>query len=101
MSRQITATCHCGATALSATLPNDLKDASRCTCSFCKRRQAAAVTATTSSVKVTKGRTTYRFTAGVPTQRNIISVKPAVFICTTNADLIPRNAESIWAVLRV
>lgn len=55
MNREITATCHCGATALSATLPTDLKDASRCTCSFCKRRQAAAVTATTSSVKVTKG----------------------------------------------
>jgi hypothetical protein len=32
-----------------------LTDAARCTCSFCKRRQAAAVTATTTSVFVTNG----------------------------------------------
>jgi len=50
----IKATCHCGAVELTATLPNGL-DANRCTCSFCARRQAAAVTAITSSVKVTKG----------------------------------------------
>lgn len=55
MSLEITASCHCGATALRATLPHGLGDAARCTCSFCKRRQAAAVTATTSSVTVTKG----------------------------------------------
>ena len=55
MSLEITASCHCGATALRASLPYGLSDAARCTCSFCKRRQAAAVTATTSSVVVTKG----------------------------------------------
>ncbi|KEJ89217.1 GFA family protein [Sulfitobacter donghicola] len=55
MSVEVTASCHCGATAVRATLPNGLADASRCTCSFCKRRQAAAVTATTASVVVTKG----------------------------------------------
>lgn len=55
MSKSITASCHCGACALRAELPNGLEDASRCTCSFCRRRQAAAVTATTSSVEVTKG----------------------------------------------
>ena len=51
----ITASCHCGAVHLSAHLPEGLKAATRCTCSFCARRQAAAVTATTASVRVTKG----------------------------------------------
>ncbi|MEQ6248559.1 GFA family protein [Sulfitobacter sp. HNIBRBA3233] len=52
---KITATCHCGACALTADLPRGLSDAARCTCSFCKRRQAAAVTATTASLRVTRG----------------------------------------------
>lgn len=51
----ITASCHCGAVELRATLPFGLSDAARCTCSFCSRRQAAAVTATTASLVVTKG----------------------------------------------
>ena len=51
----ITASCHCGAVELTAELPHGLADVARCTCSFCARRQAAAVTATTASVKVTKG----------------------------------------------
>lgn len=51
----ITASCHCGAVQLEAHLPGGLADTGRCTCSFCARRQAAAVTATTASVKVTKG----------------------------------------------
>ncbi|MEH6740306.1 MAG: GFA family protein [Sulfitobacter sp.] len=55
MSQSITASCHCGATAIRATLPNGLTDAARCTCSFCRRRQAAAVTALTSSVEIIKG----------------------------------------------
>jgi len=55
MSLDITASCHCGACAITATLPNGLSDAGRCTCSFCRRRQAAAVTATTASLKVTRG----------------------------------------------
>lgn len=55
MSMTITATCHCGACAIRATLPNGLSDVGRCTCSFCRRRQAAAVTATTASLQVTKG----------------------------------------------
>ncbi len=54
-SLDITANCHCGAVSLSATLPFGLEDVGRCTCSFCKRRQAPAVTALGSSVKVTKG----------------------------------------------
>ena len=52
---EITATCHCGAVSLRATLPFGLGDAGRCTCSFCSRRQAAAVTAIGSSVEVIKG----------------------------------------------
>ncbi|QUJ75262.1 GFA family protein [Sulfitobacter albidus] len=52
---KITATCHCGACAIEATLPNGFADAARCTCSFCRRRQAAAVTASTASLRVTKG----------------------------------------------
>lgn len=51
----ITASCHCGAVTLTATLPHGLSDVGRCTCSFCSRRQAGAVTAIKSSVKVTKG----------------------------------------------
>ena len=51
----ISASCHCGAVELTATLPYGLGDASRCTCSFCARRQAAAVTAIAASVVVTKG----------------------------------------------
>ena len=51
---KITASCHCGSVTLTATLPNGL-DPARCTCSFCARRQAAAVTATASSVEITKG----------------------------------------------
>ena len=52
---KITATCHCGAVHLSAILPHGLSDAARCTCSFCRRRQAAAVTALTESLTITKG----------------------------------------------
>lgn len=51
---KITASCHCGAVRLTADLPNGL-DPGRCTCSFCARRQAAAVTATAMSVEVTQG----------------------------------------------
>ena len=52
---KITASCHCGAVELTADLPHGLSDASRCDCSFCACRQAAAVTATAASVEVTKG----------------------------------------------
>ena len=55
MSMTITATCHCGACTIRADLPNGLSDVGRCTCSFCRRRQAAAVTATTASLQVIKG----------------------------------------------
>lgn len=51
----ITARCHCGAVVLQAHLPRGLGDVSRCTCSLCARRQAGAVMATVSSVKVVEG----------------------------------------------
>lgn len=53
---QVRARCHCGAVVLRATLPNGLRDVTRCTCSFCARRQAAAVTATTASLEILKGK---------------------------------------------
>ncbi len=61
---KITATCHCGAVSLTAELPHGLDDAARCDCSFCARRQAAAVTAIAATVQVTKGQdalSTYSF----------------------------------------
>ena len=52
---ELTASCHCGAVALAADFPQGLASAARCDCSFCRRRGAAAVTALTSSLRVTKG----------------------------------------------
>lgn len=49
------ASCHCGAVIVQAYLPGGLATATRCNCSFCKRRGAAAVTALTSSVEIVKG----------------------------------------------
>lgn len=52
---KVRVTCHCNAVELEAILPFGLTDIGRCTCSFCARRQAAAVTAIASSVNVLKG----------------------------------------------
>jgi len=49
------ASCHCGAVVIQATLPDGLASARRCTCSFCRRRGAAAVTAHTNSLRVLQG----------------------------------------------
>ena len=49
------ASCHCGAVTIEATLPYGLASASRCDCSFCRRRGAAAVTAQTASLRILKG----------------------------------------------
>ncbi len=51
----LNATCHCGAVALTADFPKGLASAARCDCSFCRRRGAAAVTALTSTLRVTRG----------------------------------------------
>ncbi|MGR3621729.1 GFA family protein [Pseudophaeobacter sp.] len=51
----LNATCHCGTVALTADFPKGLASAARCDCSFCRRRGAAAVTALTSTLRVTRG----------------------------------------------
>lgn len=52
---RLKAACHCGAVELEADFPEGLASARRCDCSFCIRRGAAAVTASTASLKVLKG----------------------------------------------
>ncbi len=49
------ASCHCGTVVLRAYLPGGLATATRCNCSFCRRRGAAAVTALTDSVEILQG----------------------------------------------
>ncbi len=49
------ATCHCGAVELSVNLSDGMNTIRRCDCSFCRRRQAAAVSALLDGVKIVKG----------------------------------------------
>ena len=49
------ASCHCGAVVIEALFPRGLASASRCTCSFCRRRAAATVTALAETVTVLEG----------------------------------------------
>lgn len=49
------ATCHCGAVELRVMLEDGMNTIRRCDCSFCRRRQAAAVTAPLDGVEVVKG----------------------------------------------
>ena len=49
------ARCHCGAVVIEAFLPSGLGDVARCSCSFCRRRGAAAVTTLTSRLKILQG----------------------------------------------
>lgn len=49
------AACHCGAVILEAVLPRGLGSASRCDCSFCRRRGAAAVTAIAAELRILQG----------------------------------------------
>lgn len=51
-------TCHCGAVELEVFLTEGLSTASRCDCSFCRRRGAAAVTAPKDGVRVLRGQDT-------------------------------------------
>ncbi len=53
--KKVHASCHCGAVEIEAVLPSGLDDVRRCTCSFCKRRGAPAVTALAASLKILKG----------------------------------------------
>ncbi len=49
------ATCHCGVIELSVNLSDGMNTIRRCDCSFCRRRQAAAVSALLDGVKIVKG----------------------------------------------
>jgi len=59
--------CHCGAVKFTATLPLGLASARRCTCSYCAKRGAVAVTSTSEDLRITEGAdnlATYRFNTG-------------------------------------
>jgi len=47
--------CHCGAVELRVKLSDGLATARRCDCSFCRRREAAAVTVNLGDLEVVKG----------------------------------------------
>lgn len=55
MTDTITARCHCGAVVITATLRAPFSSAARCTCSFCRRRQAANVSAHLDSLEIVQG----------------------------------------------
>jgi hypothetical protein len=60
--------CHCGAVRFTATLPEGLASARRCTCSLCRMRGAVAVTGELKSFQLVAGAgqlATYRFNTGV------------------------------------
>ena len=51
----LTARCHCGGVILRAVLPEGLGSATRCDCSYCRRRGTAAVTTLTAELEVLEG----------------------------------------------
>ena len=56
--------CHCGAVKFTASLPEGLASARRCTCSMCRMRGAVAVTSTPADFHISQGEdkiATYRF----------------------------------------
>ena len=55
MTRRVEASCHCGAVAISAELLDDDMRPMRCTCSFCRRRQAGNVSAVAASLVILRG----------------------------------------------
>jgi hypothetical protein len=60
--------CHCGAVRFEATLSDGLKTIRRCTCSYCRMRGAAAVSAALGGIRFLRGEdvlTSYRFNTGV------------------------------------
>ena len=59
--------CHCGAVRFEAELSDGFATIRRCTCSFCRRRGAIAVSARMGGVTITQGADTlssYRFNTG-------------------------------------
>jgi hypothetical protein len=55
MSNIKTATCHCGAIALSIDLSDGLDNVRRCNCSLCRRKGAIMATVPVEAITVTKG----------------------------------------------
>lgn len=55
MSDWLKATCHCGAVELKVKLTDGFNTIRRCDCSYCRRRQAAPVSAALDDVMVVKG----------------------------------------------
>jgi hypothetical protein len=54
MKRKIQASCHCGAVKITAEVETPLRPM-RCTCSFCRRRQAGNVSARADTLTVVEG----------------------------------------------
>jgi hypothetical protein len=55
VTRVVEARCHCGAVAIRAELDGNAPRPTRCTCSFCRRRQAANVAARADSLEIVQG----------------------------------------------
>lgn len=55
MSEWLKATCHCGAVELRVRLTDGFNTIRRCDCSYCRRRQAAPVSASLDGVEIVKG----------------------------------------------
>ena len=55
MTDAMIANCHCGAVALRVTLADGLATATRCDCSFCRRRGAPAVTVPRDELTILRG----------------------------------------------
>jgi hypothetical protein len=64
---EIDGTCHCGTVRFRARLTNGFRTARRCTCSYCRRRGAIAVSAPVGGIEILAGAdalTAYRFNTG-------------------------------------
>lgn len=67
MSAARDTSCHCGAVRLRVKLAQQLSGASRCDCSFCRRRQAANITVMVGDLEILQGAenlTLYTFGTG-------------------------------------
>ena len=52
---RIKGSCHCGAVQFTVKLSDGLRSARRCTCSYCRRRGAVAVSADLNGIDITQG----------------------------------------------
>jgi hypothetical protein len=86
------ASCHCGAVVIEATLPEGLASATRCDCSFCRRRGAAAVTARAADLKVLQGAEYLTLYSWAPRRRNTIFAASAASIPITSGGRTRPNA---------